>query len=81
MCICIGHFDLMDVQMSEMDGFEAKGEIPSQGLTLPIIAMTAHAMEGDRERCLEAGVSGYLTKPITIEDLEHTLNSIAERLS
>jgi signal transduction histidine kinase/DNA-binding response OmpR family regulator len=77
-------FDLvfMDVQMPEMDGIAATLAIreheKKNGTThLPIFAMTAHAMKGDRERCLESGMDGYITKPVRFSDIEQTLSGIA----
>ncbi len=70
---------LMDIQMPEMDGLEATAAIRAQeqstGSHLPIIAMTAHAMKGDRERCLQAGMDGYISKPIRAQELYQVLGS------
>jgi PAS domain S-box-containing protein len=64
---------LMDVQMPEMDGFEAaraiRNDEAGKAKHIPIIAMTAHAMTGDRDRCLAAGMDGYIAKPIHAQDL------------
>jgi len=65
---------LMDVQMPEMDGLEASRRIVARGPDRPrIVAMTANAMQGDREMCLEAGMDDYITKPIRVEQLVEAL--------
>jgi len=72
---------LMDVQMPEMGGFEATGAIRALGgdrSRVPIVAMTAHAMKGDRERCLAAGMNEYLTKPLDPRQLCLVVEGIAD---
>ena len=64
---------LMDLQMPKMDGFETLRFLRQQGYRRPIIALTAHAMKGDREQCLENGFDEYLCKPLSKEDLQETL--------
>jgi len=71
---------LMDVQMPEMDGFEATAKIreleKQKNVHTPIIAMTAHAMKGDRERCLKAGMDDYVPKPISSEALANAIRNL-----
>jgi CheY-like chemotaxis protein len=72
---------LMDIQMPEMDGFEATSAIrvrekSQEGTHVPILAMTAHAMAGDRERCLKAGMDGYVSKPINVQELTEALENL-----
>lgn len=73
---------LMDVQMPILDGYQATAAIREfereRGTTTPIIAMTAHAMRGDRERCLEAGMDAYIAKPLDVKQLLGLIESIAE---
>jgi len=72
---------LMDVQMPEMDGFQATAAIReverTTGKHIPIIAMTAHAMKGDRERCLSAGMDAYIAKPIDAGELSMQIEALA----
>jgi len=76
---------LMDIQMPRMDGIEATRAIrqlavPAQN-SVPIIAMTAAAMESDRERCFAAGMNGYISKPIAAGELYTTVEGLLEQLS
>jgi two-component system sensor histidine kinase/response regulator len=80
-----GNYDLllMDIQMPEMNGMEATARIREKekltGRHQPIVALTAHAMKGDQELCLAAGMDGYLAKPIRAEELDQILDQFAAR--
>lgn len=71
---------LMDMMMPEMDGYETIGRVRKNGSTasIPIIAVTAKAMKGDREKCLEAGASEYVSKPL---DMQELLEKMADMLN
>jgi CheY-like chemotaxis protein len=74
------HYDpviiFMDVNMPEMDGYTTTRrirEMPEPYASLPIIALTADAMKGDREKCIEAGMNNYISKPFKMEEIEEVL--------
>ena len=70
------HMIFMDVNMPKMDGFTATSQIrllPSPACKTPIIALTADAMKEDRDRCIEAGMNDYISKPFRLEELEDVL--------
>jgi CheY-like chemotaxis protein len=76
---------LMDVQMPEVDGFEATARIREEeratGAHIPIVALTAHAMKGDRERCIAAGMDGYASKPFKLDELMKEIESVTDLMS
>ena len=80
-----GYFDLIliDIQMPQMDGFECTANIrlreQQNGGHTPIIALTAHALKGYDERCLDAGMDGYLSKPLRSEDLHAAIARVMMR--
>jgi CheY-like chemotaxis protein len=73
----------MDIQMPQMDGFQVTAEVRKReratGAHLPIVALTAHAMKGDRERCLEAGMDQYVAKPLHTAQLFAALAGITSK--
>ncbi|WP_312819829.1 response regulator [Kaistella carnis] len=71
---------LMDMMMPEMDGYEAIGKMKSDHelKDIPVIAITAQAMAGDREKCIEAGADGYISKPVDVNELLQLLNQLID---
>ena len=76
------HYDVifMDVQMPDMDGLEATRQIRAKGSGIHIVAMTANAMQGDREECLAAGMNDYVSKPIQVSELQSALERAANKI-
>lgn len=71
---------LMDMMMPEMDGYEAIGKMKNDNelKEIPVIAITAQAMTGDREKCIEAGADGYISKPVDVNELVKLLNQLID---
>ena len=68
----------MDMMMPEMDGYDAIRKMKSDNemRNIPVVAITAQAMTGDREKCLEAGADGYISKPVDVKELVNLLNQL-----
>jgi len=69
----------MDLQMPVMDGFQALAGLRRLGVEAPVVAFSAHAMRGDRERCLEAGFCAYLSKPVNAPEFLGTISALLEK--